>query len=165
MPCDTAEHPLRHCWTGTIRRGRLIWKPHHLDKTRRFRTLRYIPVYTGTRVFILFRTCIYQYIPNRHVIYLYIRYKRNDGFSIVGALLSGRITQVYTSHVQYNTFWCFVCKTIHVLTSSIETRYTHVHTGIYFMINLHQGIYTVIYLHVRSQKGHDHFSLRIRPYP
>ncbi len=27
-----------------------IWNLHHLDKTRRFRILRYIPVYTGMRV-------------------------------------------------------------------------------------------------------------------
>jgi hypothetical protein len=100
--------------------GASIWKlePHHLDKTqaRRFRTLRYIlVVYTGTSVLIL--TCaslsIYQYImiPNRNGIYLYILYHtgRNDGFSIVGALLSCRIMQVYTSHVQHNTSWCFKC--------------------------------------------------------
>ncbi len=52
--------------------------------------------------------------------------------------------QVYTSHAQYNTSWCFKCKTIHVLTSKIETRYRHasVHTtSIYFLINIHQGIF------------------------
>ncbi len=40
-----------------------IWKPHHLDKTRRFRTLRYIPVYTGMRFsywLVLVYTAIYQ---------------------------------------------------------------------------------------------------------
>jgi hypothetical protein len=121
-----------------------IWNLHHLDKTRRFRTSRYKPVYTGMSVFILTYTGIYQHtndIPNRHGIYLYILYQRNDGFSIVGVLHSCRIMQAYTFHVQYNTSWCFKCKMIHVLTSCIETRYIHVHTGIYFHTNVHQGIY------------------------
>jgi hypothetical protein len=66
------------------------------------------------RVFIPTCTSIYWYIPNRHGIIgiyrdLYILYQRNDGFSIVGALLSGRIMHVYTSHIQYNTSWCFKC--------------------------------------------------------
>ena len=110
----------------------IIWKPHHLDKTRQFGTLEYIPVYTGTSHYILTCTNIYRYIPIRPDIYLYIRYQRNDGFFIIVALLSGRNMHVYTSHVQYNTSWCFKCKSIHVLCSYIQTRYIHVHTGIYF---------------------------------
>ncbi len=122
----------------------LIWNPDRLDKTRRFRTLRCILVCTGIypyEVFIPTCTCIYQHIPNRDGIYLYKRYKRNDGFSIVGVLLSGQIMQVYTSQVQYTTSWCFKSKTIHVLTSSIQTRYKQVHTSINFHDNVHQGIY------------------------
>ncbi len=94
-----------------------IWNPDHLDKTRRFRTSRYIPVCTGVywyEVYIPTCTGIFQHIPNRDGIYLYIRYQRNYGFSIVGMLLSCQIMQVYTSHVQYNTSWCFKCKMIHV---------------------------------------------------
>jgi hypothetical protein len=40
-----------------------IWNPHHLDKTRRFRISRYIPVYTGMRFLyrlVLAYTAIYQ---------------------------------------------------------------------------------------------------------
>jgi hypothetical protein len=127
-------------------------------------TISYIKVYPGIsryEVFVPTCTGIYCYIPNRHGIYLYILHQRNDGFFIVGALLSGRIMPVYTSYVQYNTFWCFKCKTIHVLSSWVETRYIHVYTSIYFHDNVHKGIYSDILI----QKGLYHILLRIRPYP
>jgi hypothetical protein len=57
---------------------------------------------------------------------------------------------------------------IHVLTSCIETKYMQVHTSIYFHTNVHQAlikVYIVIYLYVHLRKGHNPFSLQIRPYP
>ncbi len=54
------EYPGR---TRTRTDVRNIWEPHHLDKTRRFRTSMYIPVYTGMRFsyrLILVYTAIYQ---------------------------------------------------------------------------------------------------------
>ncbi len=83
--------------------GPTTWGPGQVQM------ISYIKVYLGIYWYECFHTDLYwyipvytmhQYIPNRHGIYLYILYQRNDGFSIVGALLSGPIMHVYTSHVQ-----------------------------------------------------------------
>ncbi len=74
--------------------------PPGQDQTISYNTGKVYPSIYWYEVFVPTCTGIYRYIPNRHGIYLYILYQRNDGFSIVGTLLSCRIMHVYTSHIQ-----------------------------------------------------------------
>jgi hypothetical protein len=98
--------------------------------------------------------------------YWYVRAQktRSDGFSLWGALILGQYMEVYrdTSHVQHtvSTSWCFKCKIIHFLASSVRTMYNNI---VYTLACTCRYMLVLSYTH--THKGHNHFSLRIRSYP
>ncbi len=79
-------------------------------------TVWYVPVYTGMYQTAIIRT---SYI-------LVYTVSKSWWFFTLGASILGRYAEVYTSHVQHNTSWCFKRKIIHFLASSVRRMYIQV---------------------------------------
>ncbi len=75
-------------------------------------TLWYVPVYTG-----MYQTAI---IRTWYILVPIYTVSKSRWFFTLGASILGRYMEVYTSHVQNNTSWCFKCKIIHFLASSVR---------------------------------------------
>jgi hypothetical protein len=108
-------------------------------------TFWYVPVYT----------CMYQTAIIRTSYILVCTISKSWWFFTLGALILGRYMEVYTSHVQHNTSWCFKCKIIHFLASSVRRMYIQVYTGIYS----HVCIYTKVTTTFHLESG----SIRLKP--
>ena len=114
-------------------------------------TISYIPVYPGIswyEVFVPTCTVIYCYIPNRHGIYLYILHQRNDGFFIVGALLSGRIiiqSCLYTLPT-YSTTHPGASSAKRSMFYRVELKLgTYMYIQVYTFMIMYTKVYTPIY--------------------
>ena len=85
-------------------------------------TFWYVPVYTY-----MYQTAI---IRTSYILVCTI--SKSWWFFTLGASILGRYMEVYTSHVQHNTSWCFKCKIFHFSASYVRTMYilyTCVHAG------------------------------------
>jgi hypothetical protein len=97
----------------------------------------------NTALHVLVCTSMYRDIPDRYfqnMIYTSIYCIKELMVFHSGGIILGGYMEVYTSHVQHNTSWCFKCKITYVLASSVRTMYIHVHAGIYCHVRIHTKV-------------------------